>query len=99
MVKIKDLGGGNYQTFPITDDMIDVEDIEQWRRSHAPQAILNIAEITELKNNLATTDYIIIKIAEAGTDAEKQELRARYAETIRLRGEWRERINELENIQ
>lgn len=50
----------------------------------------NSAEIAELKANLASTDYAIIKIAEGSATAEE------YAELIEQRKAWRARINELE---
>lgn len=50
-------------------------------------------EISELKAKLKATDYIAAKIAEGAATKEE------YAEQIALRAKWRERINELENIQ
>lgn len=53
-------------------------------------------KILKLKSNLDSTDYMVLKIAEAETDEEKQELRELYAEELKQRKEWREEINELE---
>lgn len=47
-------------------------------------------EISALQNNLANTDYVVIKIAE-GVATEKD-----YADVLKNRAEWRKRINELE---
>lgn len=47
-------------------------------------------EISALQNNLANTDYVVIKIAE-GVATEKD-----YADVLKDRAEWRARINELE---
>ena len=47
-------------------------------------------EIERLKQQLAETDYNIIKIAEGATTIEEK------AEIIKQRAEWRQRINELE---
>lgn len=53
-------------------------------------------QIKELKAELARTDYIVIKIAEAATTQAQDALRAEYAETIARRIQVREQINELE---
>ena len=55
-----------------------------------PQSLINQEKITELKSQLAETDYICIKIAEgAATHAD-------YAEIIAQRQAWRSEINRLE---
>lgn len=53
-------------------------------------AILIQAEITQLKENLAQTDYAAIKIAEGAATATE------YADVLVQRQEWRDRINTLE---
>ena len=53
-------------------------------------------KILKLKSNLDSTDYIVLKIAEAETDEEKQSLRELYAEELKQRKLWRDEINELE---
>ncbi len=53
-------------------------------------AILIQAEITQLKANLAETDYVVIKIAEGAATADN------YADVLVQRQTWRDRINELE---
>ena len=53
-------------------------------------AILIQAEITQLKDNLAETDYVAIKIAEGAATAEN------YDDVLVQRQEWRDRINALE---
>ena len=53
-------------------------------------------EISRLERELATTDWVVVKIAEE-TDAEEIEaLRSKYAEVITARKAKRARINELE---
>ena len=47
-------------------------------------------EIDSMRNKLADTDYIIIKIAEGVATAEE------YADTITERAKWRKRINEIQ---
>ena len=47
-------------------------------------------EISALQNNLANTDYVVIKIAEGVATAEE------YADKHKNRAEWRKRINEIE---
>ncbi|MBQ7632876.1 MAG: hypothetical protein IJS88_02020 [Alphaproteobacteria bacterium] len=47
-------------------------------------------KIAELKAYLASTDYVVIKIAEGSATAED------YADLIAQRRAWREKINELE---
>lgn len=53
-------------------------------------AILIQAEITQLKENLAETDYVAIKIAEGAANADD------YVDVLVQRQEWRDRINALE---
>ena len=53
-------------------------------------AILIQAEITQLKVNLAETDYVAIKIAEGAATADD------YADVLVQRQAWRDRINALE---
>lgn len=48
-------------------------------------------QVAQLKQKLAETDYVVIKIAEGAATKEE------YADVIAQRVEWRERINELEN--
>lgn len=49
------------------------------------------ARIAELKQLLADTDYVVIKIAEGSATKEE------YADVIEQRKAWREEIRELEN--
>ena len=53
---------------------------------------LAVIEIKELKQKLADTDYQAIKYAEGATSAEE------YAPIKAIRQEWRDRINELEEV-
>ena len=50
---------------------------------------IKAARITELKANLAATDYTVIKIAEGAATPEE------YADVIAQRQAWRAEINEL----
>ncbi len=52
--------------------------------------IQNAVKITELKQLLLDTDYVVIKIAEGVATMEE------YADTIAQRQAWREEINQLE---
>lgn len=98
MVLIKDLGNGNYQTFPITDDMIEVEDIDAWVEANRPSSMLNEERIFELKKNLADTDWVVVKISELMIDSPElaEQLKSEYAEVLALRKQWREEINQLQ---
>jgi predicted S18 family serine protease len=58
-----------------------------------PQAEINAERISELKQLLANTDYIIIKLAEDAASREE------YAEQLEQRKAWRKEINELESQQ
>lgn len=60
-------------------------------------------EISKLKQNLADTDYISNKLAEAvskyiatGDNTEVVELRTKYSKQLEDRQLWRDKINELE---
>lgn len=50
----------------------------------------------DLHQKLKSTDYIVLKIAEAETEEEKQALRVKYAEQLNNRKWWRAQINSLE---
>ena len=54
------------------------------------------SRVAELKQYLAYTDYCILKIEEAIDEAEKQDLREKYAGVIKARREARIEINNLE---
>lgn len=89
-MKIKDLGNGNYSTFPITDDMIEVDDILDWIEKNTPQNIKNQKRIDELKKLLSDSDYKAIKFFEGKlTETE-------FAPIRQQRDEWRAEINRLE---
>ncbi len=90
MVKIKDLGNGCFQTFPITDDMIEVESIEAWLEENTPQWKKNKRRIEELKTLLYNTDYKAIKFSEGSLTEEE------YAPIRAQRQAWRDEINRLE---
>lgn len=90
MVMIKDLGNGDYQTYPITDDMFEVDDLDAWVEAHRTQAFKNQRRIMELKELLYHSDYKAIKFAEGKLTEEE------YAPIREQRQAWRDEINELE---
>ena len=77
--------------------IIEVAD-EEVQASEEYKSLQKEIEITELKNYLAETDYIITKLNEAKIedDAIFEELKIKYADVITKRKEARERINTLE---
>ena len=59
-------------------------------------------QIAELKKNLADTDYIVLKIAEAIAESNSEQvaqLRLTYANELNNRKVWRKQINNLEEIR
>lgn len=64
---------------------VDVDELERRNKDNE----LRI-EYDTLMNNLSSTDYVVIKIAEGV--AKKED----YADVLRNREEWRKRINELQ---
>ena len=81
----------------INNEIIEVAD-EEVQASEEYKSLQKEIEITELKNYLAETDYIITKLNEAKIedDALFEELKIKYADELQKRKEARERINELE---
>ena len=77
--------------------IIEVAD-EEVQASEEYKSLQKEIEITELKNYLAETDYIITKLNEAKIedDALFEELKIKYADELQKRKEARERIKELE---
>ena len=77
--------------------IIEVAD-EEIQASEEYQKNIKEIEVSELKNYLAETDYIITKLNEAKVedDALFEELKIKYADVIAKRKEARERINTLE---
>lgn len=65
---------------------------------HEPIVISAQAQIAELKQKLADTDYTVIKVYESMVTGEAlpDEDAERYAEIIEQRKAWRVQINELE---
>lgn len=75
--------------------------LEAWgmtseEQEQAEEKFVKEARITELKQFLADTDYCILKIEEAVDEAEKQDLREKYADVIKARRDARIEINKLE---
>lgn len=56
------------------------------------------ARIAELKQMLADSDWVVIKIAESDMPEEQEELRKQYVNVISERKAWRAEINELELV-
>ena len=77
--------------------IIEVAD-EEVQASEEYQKSIKETEVSELKNYLAETDYIITKLNEAKIedDALFEELKTKYADKLQKRKEARERIKELE---
>ena len=77
--------------------IIEVAD-EEVQASEDYQSLQKEIEITDLKNYLSETDYIITKLNEVKIedDALFEELKTKYADVITKRKEARERINTLE---
>ena len=86
-----------YKKCYINDEIIEVAD-EEVQASEEYQKNIKEIEITELKNYLSETDYIITKLNEAKIedDALFEELKIKYADELQKRKEARERIKELE---
>ena len=78
--------------------LVKVDDIELQATEEYKQEIKN-NEITDLKNYLDNTDYVIAKLNEAKIEDEElfEELKVKYAEILTKRKQARARINELEN--
>ena len=76
--------------------IIEVAD-EEVQASEEYQKNIKEIEVSELKNYLAETDYIITKLNETKIedDALFEELKTKYADELQKRKEARERINEL----
>lgn len=75
--------------------------LEAWgltneEQEQAEEKSVKETRVAELKQYLADTDYCILKIEEAIDEAEKQDLREKYADVIKARREARIEINKLE---
>lgn len=75
--------------------------LEAWgmtaeEQEEAEEKSVKETRVAELKQYLADTDYCILKIEEAVDEAEKQDLREKYAGIIKARREARIEINKLE---
>ena len=86
-----------YKKCYINDEIVEVED-KELQASEEYQKNIKKTEVSELKNYLSETDYIITKLNEAKIedDALFEELKTKYADVITKRKEARERINTLE---
>ena len=79
-----------------TDDGLEALGLTQEEQERDEEKSVKEARIAELKQFLAYTDYCILKIEEAIDEAEKQDLREKYADTIKARRDARIEINKLE---
>ena len=81
----------------INNEIVEVED-KELQASEEYQKNIKGTEVSELKNYLSETDYIITKLNEAKIedDALFEELKTKYADELQKRKEARERIKELE---
>ena len=77
--------------------IIEVAD-EEVQASEEYQKNIKEIEVSELKNYLSETDYIIAKLNEAKIEDNSlfEELKIKYADELQKRKEARERIKELE---
>ena len=85
-----------YKKCYINDEIVEVED-KELQASGEYKSLQKEIEITDLKNYLSETDYIITKLNEAKIedDALFEELKIKYDKEIKKRKEARERIKEL----
>lgn len=90
---------GHYLDEPLTDEngiynylLIDGKPVMRSEEHKQPELdrINAAAEIAQLKQKLAETDYIAAKLAEGAATTEE------YADELAQRAAWRARINELE---
>ena len=81
----------------INNEIVEVED-KELQASEEYKSLQKEIEITNLKNYLFETDYIITKLNEAKIEDDSlfEELKTKYADVITKRKEARERINTLE---
>ena len=96
-----------YYEFEVPDDApkeLVIEDY--WRyRQFIPFSDEEVAEnkrrskVTELKQNLNDTDYVVVKMSESSVTGVplSEEDSSRYADIIEQRRQWREEINKLES--
>ena len=86
-----------YKKCYINDEIVEVED-KELQASEEYKSLQKEIEITNLKNYLFETDYIITKLNEAKIEDDSlfEELKTKYADVITKRKEARERINALE---
>lgn len=86
-----------YKKCYINNEIVEVED-KELQASEEYKSLQKEIEITDLKNYLSETDYIITKLNEAKVedDALFEELKIKYANELQKRKEARERIKALE---
>lgn len=112
-MKIKILDKFSYQAYPITDDMIEVNEeilkeigktkcfdngkIVDYDNSTETTKEETKFKIIQLTNSLEKTDYIANKLIEAETEEERQELRFQYATQLANRKQWRKEISDLQD--
>ena len=86
-----------YKKCYINNKIVEIED-KELQASEEYKSLQKEIEITNLKNYLAETDYIITKLNEAKIedDALFEELKIKYADELQKRKEARERIKAFE---
>ena len=97
-MKVKFFNNIEYQTFPLTEDMIDIDEevlkeigiSKQYLNGEIVDYVPVEAIINELKSELATYDYIGVKIATGVATKEDYSEEIAYCESLR------NRIRELE---
>lgn len=88
------------------DGYTQITEDEHNKLTHQPEpteeqktAIAKARQIAELKKNLADTDYIVLKMAEAVAENDNEllnELKSEYSVKLAQRKEWRYQLNNLE---
>ena len=79
-----------------TDTALEAWGLTAEEKSKAEEKARKDNRIAELKQYLSDTDYIANKLIEAIDDAELQDLKEKYADTLKKRREARAEINQLE---
>ena len=79
-----------------TDTALEAWGLTAEEKSKAEEKARKDNRIAELKQYLSDTDYIANKMIEAVDGAELQDLKEKYADTLKKRREARAEINQLE---
>ena len=79
-----------------TETALEAWGLTEEEKSKAEEKARKDNRIAELKQYLSDTDYIANKLIEAIDDTELQDLKEKYADTLKKRREARAEINQLE---